>query len=94
MTLPARCRPGHDRPRPRPASGGDEARLDAVMLEPLVSRYVLGGDGHGTALLRSAASTTAHTSASPFPARAGDGRVYDGRARLRPPHAVAHAPCR
>ena len=26
-------------------AGGDEARLDAVMLEPLVSRYVLAGDG-------------------------------------------------
>ena len=29
--------------------------VDAVMLEPLVSRYVIGGDGHTTALLRSAA---------------------------------------
>jgi len=28
--------------------------LDAVMLEPLVSHLVLGGDGHGTALLSSA----------------------------------------
>ena len=26
------------------------------MLEPLVSRLVLGGDGHGTALLRSAST--------------------------------------
>ena len=40
------------------ASGGDEARLDAVMLEPLVSRLVLGdGGAHGTALLRSAATS-------------------------------------
>ena len=40
------------------ASGGDEARLDALMLEPLVSRLVLGdGEGHGTALLRSAATS-------------------------------------
>ncbi|CAN5207563.1 hypothetical protein BH18ACT9_BH18ACT9_19210 [soil metagenome] len=30
------------------------ARLDAVMLEPLVSRLVLRGNGHGTALLSSA----------------------------------------
>jgi hypothetical protein len=36
------------------ARGADRAVLDAVMLEPLVSRYVLSGDGHGTALLRSA----------------------------------------
>ncbi|HSE69561.1 MAG TPA: hypothetical protein VLA97_02305, partial [Nocardioidaceae bacterium] len=35
-------------------TSGGSARLDAVMLEPLVSRLVLGGDGHGTALLSSA----------------------------------------
>ena len=38
------------------AADGDETRLDAVMLQPLVSRLVLIGNGHGTALLRSAAS--------------------------------------
>ena len=39
------------------ATGGDVARVDALMLEPLVSRLVLsdGGD-HGTVLLRSAAT--------------------------------------
>jgi hypothetical protein len=31
--------------------------VDAVMLEPLVSRYVIGGAGHTTAMLRSAART-------------------------------------
>jgi hypothetical protein len=36
---------------------GDPAVLDAVMLEPLVSRLVLSGDGHGTTLVRSAATT-------------------------------------
>jgi hypothetical protein len=36
------------------ATGGD-AVLDAVMLEPLVSRYVIAGAGHTTAMLRSAA---------------------------------------
>ncbi len=36
------------------ATGG-EAVVDAVLLEPLVSRYVIGGRGHTTALLRSAA---------------------------------------
>ena len=35
-------------------TSGGSARLDAVMLEPLVSHLVLGGDGHGTALLSSA----------------------------------------
>ncbi|MET0423131.1 MAG: hypothetical protein ABW046_04620, partial [Actinoplanes sp.] len=33
---------------------GGEAVLDAVILEPLVSRYVIAGDNHATALLRSA----------------------------------------
>jgi len=33
----------------------DPAILDAVMLEPRISRFVLSGRGHGTALLRSAA---------------------------------------
>ena len=33
---------------------GDTARLDAVVLEPLVSRYLLGGDDRATAVLRSA----------------------------------------
>jgi hypothetical protein len=36
------------------ATGGDTARLDAIMLEPVVSRLVLGGDQHGTALLSNA----------------------------------------
>lgn len=44
------------------AVGGDEARIDAVMLEPLVSRYVLAGDGGATALLRSADTKITHTS--------------------------------
>ncbi|WP_433383786.1 hypothetical protein ACQPZX_22325 [Actinoplanes sp. CA-142083] len=38
------------------ATGG-EAVLDAVLLEPLVSRYVIEGNGHTTTLLRSAART-------------------------------------
>ena len=37
-------------------TGGDPAVLDAVMLEPLVSRLVLSGNGGGVALLRSAAT--------------------------------------
>ena len=64
------------------SAGGDEAKLDAVMLEPLVSRYILAGDGHSTALLRSADSKVAHTVVR-LP---GSGRavieVYDGAARL------------
>ena len=64
------------------AGGGDQARLDAVMLEPLVSRFVLAGDGHATALLRSADSKLAHAVVR-LPGR---GRavveVYDASARL------------
>ena len=64
------------------AAGGDEARLDAVMLEPLVSRLVLSGDDHATALLRSADSKVAHAVVR-LPGR---GRavveVYDASARL------------
>ncbi|MEO6510435.1 MAG: hypothetical protein ABIO16_05555 [Nocardioides sp.] len=64
------------------ATGGDEARLDAVMLEPLVSRLVLTGDGHATALLRSAGTTTAHTLVT-LPGRGrATVEVYDRAARL------------
>ena len=45
----------------RATTTGGETRLDALMVQPLVTRLVLGGDGHGTALLRSAATTTQHT---------------------------------
>ncbi len=64
------------------SAAGDEARLDAVMLEPLVSRLVLSGDGHATALLRSADRQVSHTVVR-LPGR---GRavveVYDDAARL------------
>jgi hypothetical protein len=43
------------------AQGTDQAMLDAVMLEPLVSRLVLSGNGHGAALLRSAADSDQRT---------------------------------
>ena len=60
----------------------DPAVLDAVMLEPLVSRLVLSGDGHGTVLLRSA-STTAERTRVWVPG-SGTARVstYDGRGDL------------
>ncbi len=61
---------------------GGTARLDAVMVQPLVSRLVLGGDGHGTALLRSAATSTTRTNVA-VPGT-GTARVwsYDGEGRL------------
>jgi hypothetical protein len=64
------------------STSGDEARLDAVMLEPLVSRLALSGDGHSTTLLRSADSRTTQA----LVRLPGHGRavveVYDASARL------------
>jgi hypothetical protein len=64
------------------SSGADTAILDAVMLEPLVSSYVLGGGAHGTALLRSASRVTEHTTV----VLPGSGRAqifaYDGTGAL------------
>jgi hypothetical protein len=61
---------------------GDPAVLDAVMLEPLVSRLVLSGDGHGTVLLRSASATAERTRV--WVPGSGTARVsaYDGRGDL------------
>ena len=57
--------------------------IDAVMLEPVVSRYVLGSGDHGTALLRSA-DTSANWATVAVP---GHGQlvveVYDGSGALR-----------
>jgi hypothetical protein len=64
------------------ATGGDAARLDALMVEPLVSRYVLGGGGHGTALLRSAASADRQTTVSVPGTGAATVEMYDGSGRL------------
>ena len=64
------------------SSGGDEARVDAVMLEPLVSSYVLAGDGHATGLLRSA-STRVERQVVRLPGSgAATIEVYDGAATL------------
>ncbi len=64
------------------AEAGDEARLDALMVEPLLSRLVLGGARHGTALLRSAATSDRRTTVD-VPGR-GSARVevYDGTGHL------------
>ncbi len=62
--------------------GQKPARLDAVMLEPLVSRLVLRGGGHGSALLSSASDRTERARVR----LAGDGpariEAYDGQGRL------------
>ena len=63
------------------ASGGDTALLDALLLEPEVSHLVLGGDAHGTAVIRSAADGKRRTTV----AVPGTGRatvsVFDGLGR-------------
>ena len=64
------------------ASGGDEARLDAIMLVPLVSQLVLAGDGHATAVLSSKSRRIEHAQVT----LAGSGpaliETYDGSGRL------------
>jgi hypothetical protein len=64
------------------STSGGTARLDAVMLQPLVSRLVLGGDGHGTALLRSAATSTSRTTVTVPGAGTAQVWSYDGTGRL------------
>ena len=82
VTLPVTLPAGATRLSATAATGdGDPAALDAVMLEPLVSRLVLSGDGHGTALLRSASTTSERTQvrvAGTGPARV---QTFDGRGR-------------
>lgn len=62
--------------------GGDEARVDAVMLEPLLSRYILAGDGHATALLRSADSKVARAHVRVPGSGPAEITVYDAMANL------------
>ena len=82
VTLPVTLPAGATRLSATTATGdGDPAALDAVMLEPLVSRLVLAGDGHGTALLRSASTTSERTNVRV--AGTGPARVADLR-RQRP----------
>jgi hypothetical protein len=61
---------------------GDETRLDALMVQPLVTRLVLGGNGHGTALLRSAATKTQHARVTVPGSGVATVRSYDGHGRL------------
>ncbi|MGZ4640408.1 MAG: hypothetical protein ACXV2J_15270 [Actinomycetes bacterium] len=61
------------------AGGADDARLDALLLEPLVSRYVLGdaAGNHGTALLHSAATTATSVAVTVPGQGAATAEVYD-----------------
>ncbi len=80
-------------------TSGGTASLDAVMVQPLVSRLVLGGDGHGTALLRSAATSSSRTTVTvPGSGRAhvwsygGGGRLLDHTTISAPRVSVTVAP--
>jgi hypothetical protein len=84
VSLPVTLPPGATRVTASTvASGGDTAVVDALVLEPVVSDQVLGGAGHGTALLRNALPVP-QRSTLPVP---GGGRatveVFDGQGRLR-----------
>lgn len=64
------------------ASGTDVTRLDAVMLQPEVTRAVLSGSAHPIALVRNAAGDVRRTAVA-LPGR-GEAEVarYDGHGRL------------
>ena len=56
------------------------------MVQPLVSRLVLGGDGHGTALLRSAATSTSRTTVAVPGTGTAQVWSYDGDGPSARPH--------
>jgi hypothetical protein len=64
------------------ATGGT-AVVDAVLLEPLVSRYVIGGPGQATALLRSAARTPQTVTVTIPGSGPAVVECYDDEGRLR-----------
>lgn len=74
------------------ATGG-EAVVDAVMLEPLVSRYVIGAAGHTTALLRSAASTPQTVSVTITVPGVAVLETYDAEGNLRARAAASGRDC-
>ncbi|GAA5154998.1 hypothetical protein GCM10023340_39490 [Nocardioides marinquilinus] len=65
---------------------GGTARLDAVVLQPLVTKHVLAGSGaeagHGTAVVRSAAQRERRTSVRVPGSGAATVRVFDGAGRV------------
>lgn len=93
VTLPTTLPAGATRLSATTATGDDDpAALDAVMLEPLVSRLVLAGDGHGTALLRSASTRPERTNVRVAGSGVARVHTYNGAGRLvassAPPRTV------
>jgi hypothetical protein len=64
------------------AASGDVALLDVVLVQPLVSRLVLAGAGHGTALLRSASLSVQRTTVTVPGSGPAQVLEYDGEGRL------------
>ncbi|MGC5022480.1 hypothetical protein [Micromonospora sp. DT47] len=65
------------------ATAGEPATVDAVVLEPLVSRLTLAGDGRSTTLLRSAARTARTAEVTPGGTGPATVEVYDAAGVLR-----------
>jgi hypothetical protein len=61
---------------------GGETRLDALMVQPLVTKLVLGGGAHGTALLRSASTSTEQVTVAVPGSGTADVWSYDGQGAL------------
>lgn len=96
VTLPTMMEAGASTLTATTTTTGEPAKLDAVMVEPAVSRLVLRGEGHGTALLSSASDrterTVVHVSGSgPATVETYDGRGRQVAAHVSPARAVAVA---
>lgn len=82
-TLPTSIGPDVDRlVASTSAAGSDTARLDAVMLEPVVSRLVLVGEGRATALLSSRSTRVEHVTVDLAGSGVATVESYDATGRL------------
>jgi hypothetical protein len=88
VTLPTMLPAGAETLTGTTSSGGDTAKLDAVMLEPAVSRLVLAGDGHGTALLSSASDRTERSVVRLEGSGPATVETYDDRGNLVSSHVT------
>jgi hypothetical protein len=82
VTVPKALQPGASTLTATTATGDEPARLDAVMVEPVVSRLVLRGGGHMTALLSSASNRIEKTIVNVPGTRPVIVSGYDARGRL------------
>ncbi|MFE9654599.1 hypothetical protein [Micromonospora sp. NPDC006431] len=85
VTLPRELA-AHDTELTAQATAAGPATVDAVLLEPLVSRLTLAGDGHRTTLLRSAARTARTVEITAGGTGAATVEVYDATGELRSRH--------